>query len=98
MEPTDFGIDRAPVSALVGGDGAENARITHAIFAGERGAPRDAVVLNAGAAIAAYLGNFELSLHDRMKIGVEKAIAAIDSGAASALVVRWAELSQKLSA
>ncbi len=98
LDPLDFGIDRAPVSALVGGDGAENARITHAIFAGERGAPRDAVVLNAGAAIAAYLGNFELSLHDRMKIGVEKAIAAIDSGAASALVVRWAELSQKLSA
>ena len=97
LDPLDFGIQRAPISALVGGDSVENARITHAIFAGERGPHRDAVVLNAGAAIAAYLGNFELSLHERMKIGVERAITAIDSGAASILVKKWAELSKKIS-
>jgi anthranilate phosphoribosyltransferase len=93
----DFGIQRAPISSLVGGDSVENARITHAIFAGERGPHRDAVVLNAAAAIAAYLGNFELSLHERMRIGVERAITAIDSGAASTLVKKWAELSKKIS-
>ena len=97
LDPLDFGIESAPISALVGGDSVENARITNAIFAGERGPHRDAVVLNAAAAIAAYAGKFELSLHERMKIGVELAVTAIDSGAASTLVKKWAELSKKIS-
>jgi anthranilate phosphoribosyltransferase len=97
LDPLDFGIERAPTSALVGGDSAENARITNAIFSGERGPHRDAVVLNAAAAIAAYLGNFELSLHDRMKIGIERAVGAIDSGACATLVKQWGELSKKVS-
>jgi anthranilate phosphoribosyltransferase len=98
LDPLDFGIERAPISALAGGDGAENARITTAIFNGEKGAPRDAVVLNAAAAIAAFDGKFELNLHDRIALGVERAIAAIESGAASGLVKDWAVLSQKLGA
>ena len=98
LDPLDFEIERSPISALAGGDSAENARITSAIFAGERGAPRDAVVLNAAAAIAAYDGKFELNLHDRIALGVERAVAAIDSGAASRLVNDWAALSQKLGA
>ncbi|MDE3227564.1 MAG: anthranilate phosphoribosyltransferase [Acidobacteriota bacterium] len=98
LDPLDFGIDRAPIAALAGGDGAENARITNAIFNGEKGAPRDAVVLNAAAAIAAYDARSELNLHDRIALGVERAIAAIDSGAAKDLVAAWATLSQKLGA
>jgi anthranilate phosphoribosyltransferase len=98
IDPLDFGISRAPIEALVGGDSNENARITSAIFAGEKGAPRDAVVLNAAAAIAAYDANFELNLHDRMALGVSRAIDAIDSGASTRLVAKWAELSQKLDA
>jgi anthranilate phosphoribosyltransferase len=98
IDPLDFGIERAPISALVGGDSTENARITTAILAGEKGAPRDAVVLNAAAAIAAYEGRFDLSLQQRMSIGVSRAIEAIDSGASTRLVKRWAELTQKLSA
>ena len=97
IDPLDFSIARAPISALVGGDGTENARITTAIFAGESGAPRDAVVLNAAAAIAAYDGEFELNLHDRIAKGVEKAISAVDSGAARELLAQWVELSQQLS-
>ena len=98
LDPLDFGMERAPISALAGGDGSENARITTAIFKGEKGAPRDAVVLNAAAAIAAFDGKFELNLHDRIALGVERAVAAIDSGAASRLVKEWAALSQKLGA
>ena len=98
IDPLDFGIARAPISALVGGDSTENARITTAIFAGEKGAPRDAVVLNAAAAIAAYEARFDLNLHDRMAQGVARAIEAIDSGAATRLVAQWAELTQKLGA
>jgi anthranilate phosphoribosyltransferase len=98
LDPLDFGITRAPISALVGGDSRENARISTAIFSGEKGAPRDAVVLNAAAAIAAYEGNFALNLHDRIKLGINRAVQAIDSGAAQKLVSDWAELSQKLRA
>lgn len=98
LDPLDFGIARAPISALAGGDATENARITNAIFAGEKGAPRDAVVLNAAAAIAAYEGEMELSLHDRIQKGVERATMAIDSGAAATLLSKWAALSQKLAA
>ncbi|CAB4584905.1 unannotated protein [freshwater metagenome] len=98
LDPLDFAIDRAPVSALVGGDAKENAEITKAIFAGERGAPRDAVVLNAAAAIAAYEGLTNLSLNERIEAGIEKAIQAIDSGKATTLLNQWVALSQQISA
>jgi len=96
IDPLDFGIDRAPIASLVGGDSVENARITTAIFAGEKGAPRDAVVLNAAAAIAAYEARFDLNLQERMALGVSRALDAIDSGASTRLVSKWAELSQEL--
>ena len=98
IDPQDFNIQRAPISALVGGDSTENARITMAIFAGERGAPRDAVVLNAAAAIAAYDARFDLNLHERMALGVSRATDAIDSGTSTRLVAQWASLTQKLGA
>ena len=98
LDPLDFNIQRAPIAALVGGDSTENARITTAIFAGEKGAPRDAVVLNAAAAIAAYEARFDLNLHNRMALGISRAVDAIDSGAATRLVTQWAELTQKLGA
>jgi anthranilate phosphoribosyltransferase len=98
IDPLDFEINRAPISALVGGDATENARITTAIFSGEKGAPRDAVVLNAAAAIAAYEARFDLNLHQRMALGISRAVDAIDSGAATHLVSRWAEFTQKLRA
>ncbi len=97
LDPLDFSMARAPISALAGGDAVENAKISMAIFAGEKGAPRDAVVLNAAAAIAAYEGEMDLSLHDRISAGVTRATHAIDSGAAAELVSQWAELSQKLA-
>jgi anthranilate phosphoribosyltransferase len=98
ISPQEFGISLAPISDLVGGDGAENARITNSIFAGQKGPHRDASVLNAAAAIAAYEGRTELSLHERIASGVDAAISAIDSGAAQELVSRWAALTQKLGA
>ena len=97
LDPLDFSIDRAPISALVGGDANENARITSAIFAGEHGAPRDAVLLNAAAAIAAFDGELHLNLHERISKSILKATQAVDSGAASTLLINWAKLSQELS-
>jgi hypothetical protein len=68
IDPLDFEIQRAPISALVGGDSIENARITTAIFAGEKGAPRDAVVLNAAAAI------------DWTKLGISSTVSSTEIG------------------
>ena len=96
IEPSDFGISRAPISDLVGGDAAENARITMAIFAGEKGSPRDAVMLNAAAAIAAFEGERNLSVQERISRGLKRAEEALDSGATTALLQRWISLTQSL--
>ena len=98
IDAKDFSLANAPISALVGGDAQENARITKAIFAGERGAPRDAVLLNAAAAIAAFDGEFELSIHERLSKSLKKAEESIDSGKANLLLDEWALLSNKLAA
>lgn len=98
IAPSDFGISTNPISSLVGGDGAENAAITRSIFDGALGPHRDACVLNAAAAIAAYEGDNELSLHERISQGLKAANNAIDSGAAKELVEKWSELTQKLGA
>ena len=97
IDPIDFGIAKAPITELVGGDAEFNAGVTRAIFNGERGAPRDAVALNAAAAIAAYKGDFAKSLAERMRDGYADAIKAIDSGAATALLANWVTVSQRLA-
>jgi anthranilate phosphoribosyltransferase len=97
IDPSNFGIPRSPVTELVGGDAQFNAEITRAIFNGERGAPRDAVALNAAAAIAAYKGDFSRSLAERMQDGYLEASMAIDSGAANQLLSNWVAVSQELS-
>jgi anthranilate phosphoribosyltransferase len=97
IEPADFGLDSAPISALVGGDAQENARITRAIFSGEKGAPRDAVLLNAAAAIAAFDGELELDIHQRLQSALVRAIDAVDSGRAVRLLSDWATLTQNLA-
>ncbi|MEN9687943.1 MAG: hypothetical protein RL381_955 [Actinomycetota bacterium] len=97
IDAKDFGMANAPIEAIVGGDAAENARISRAIFAGERGAPRDAVLLNAAAAIAAFEGDVGADIKDRLTQGLAQAVKAVDSGAASELLNRWAELTQQIS-
>lgn len=97
IDPQDFGISYSTLADLRGGDALENARIARAIFAGERGAPRDAIILNSASAIAAFVGDQSLSPIARIAAGVAAATAAIDSGAANQLLDRWIELSQKLA-
>ena len=98
IDAKDFGMDNAPIEALVGGDAQENARISQLIFAGERGAPRDAVLLNAAAAIAAFEGDMDTDIKTRLTRGLERAAQAVDSGAASELLNKWATLTQEISA
>lgn len=98
IDAQDFGMTNSPIDAIVGGDADENARISRAIFDGEHGAPRDAVILNAGASIAAFEGNLNLDIRERISAGVRKAEAAVDSGAAKSLLEKWATLTQEISA
>jgi anthranilate phosphoribosyltransferase len=97
IDAKDFGLDNAPISAVVGGDGAENAAIALRILEGERGAPRDIVLLNTAVTIAAFEGELELPLHERISLAMPRAIDAIDSGKALTLLQKWAALSTELS-
>ncbi len=56
IDVADLGVARANMSDLVGGDLAYNAAVVRQILAGERGAVRDAVVVNAATAIAVFDG------------------------------------------
>ncbi|MDD1665229.1 MAG: anthranilate phosphoribosyltransferase [Methanomicrobiales archaeon] len=76
IDPVDFGIPRSSIDDLRGGDAAENARILMEVLSGERGASRDAVLLNAGAAI--YLGGLARSIAG----GISCAEESVDSGMA----------------
>jgi len=97
IDPPDFGISYSPIEKLVGGDASENAKIALSVFNGEIGAPRDAVILNAASAIAAYNNDAELDLQTRFAEGVTEAKAAIDSGAALDLLNRWVKLTQAIA-
>jgi anthranilate phosphoribosyltransferase len=66
-------------------------------LAGERGAPRDIVLLNTAVTIAAFDGELDLTLHERIEKSLPRAIDAIDSGKATALLERWAALSTEIS-
>ncbi|RKG64035.1 anthranilate phosphoribosyltransferase, partial [Corallococcus terminator] len=91
-----------PVSApgdLRGGDASVNAAAARAVFAGEEGPVREAVLLNAGAALAAYdeaLGADATDLHAAVARGRERAAAAVDAGHAEALLARWATAAARL--
>jgi len=76
IHPEEFGIPLSSVDDLQGGDAAENARILREVLSGEPGAARDAVLMNAGAAI--YLGGLAPSIAG----GISCAEEAIDSGKA----------------
>jgi anthranilate phosphoribosyltransferase len=53
ITPEDFGLGRAPISAISGGDAAHNAALIRAILTGEPGPRRDIVIANAAAALVA---------------------------------------------
>jgi anthranilate phosphoribosyltransferase len=78
VTPEQFGLERAPMSAIVGGDLKTNADIIWKLLEGEKSPRRDIVLMNAAAALVAA-GRAD-SLHDAMPM----AIQSIDTGAARA--------------
>lgn len=88
IDPLDLGIARCAESDLRGGSPAENAAIIRAVFAGESGPRRDAILLNAAGAIAAAGHASDLDE------GLERARETIDSGAAAARLDELVAFSQ----
>ena len=87
--PEDFGFTRCTKKDLEGGTPEENAKITRDILNGEKGHKRNAVLMNAGAAL--YIG----SKADSMKDGIALAAEIIDSGKAVETLDKFIELSNK---
>lgn len=83
LSAADLGLSTAPVDAIRGGDAAHNAAALRALLLGEPGAYRDAVLLNAAAALVVADAVADL------KEGVEEAAETIDRGLANALLNCW---------
>ncbi|MEU4541827.1 anthranilate phosphoribosyltransferase [Nonomuraea dietziae] len=86
FDPAALGIPRATVDDLRGGDAAHNAGVAKEVLGGAKGPVRDIVCLNAAATLAAADGEGVAGLGT----AYERALTAIDSGAATALLERWA--------
>jgi anthranilate phosphoribosyltransferase len=91
VRPEDFGLPRASIQDLRGGDRAENALIIRQVLAGEPGPRRDIVLMNAAAALV--VGGKARDF----KEGVALAAQSIDSGAAAAKLAGLVALSQRLA-
>ncbi|WP_328467157.1 anthranilate phosphoribosyltransferase [Actinoplanes sp. NBC_00393] len=84
LDPRDLGLARPAPGALRGGDAAANARVMHELLAGQRGPVRDAVLLNAAAALT--------TTGTALPEALARCAEAVDSGAAAATLKRWVEL------
>lgn len=89
ITPEDFGFTRCSRDALRGGTPAENAEITRRILSGEKGPKREAVLLNAGAAL--YIAGKT----ETMKEGTLLAAELIDSGRAMKTLQAFIEVSNR---
>ena len=87
ITPEQFGMERCDRNELKGGTPEENAKITEAVLKGEKGAKRNAVLLNAGGAI--YASGAAESIEE----GIKNAAEAFDSGAAYRLLENYREVS-----
>ncbi len=90
ITPEQFGLTRHSLADLKGGEPKLNAEIAKKILGGEKGAGRDAVLLNAGAALHIYKG---ITIADGVKLAAEM----IDSGAALKTLEKYVSLSNTLN-
>ena len=93
----DLGRTPVTVEELRGGDAAANADVVRRVLAGEPGAIRETVLLNAAAALVAdgsTPGTADGTLTQRLAAGLEVAATAVDSGGAAAVLDRWIDASR----
>lgn len=95
IEPGDFGMQTCSIEELRGGDGEHNAGVARDLLAGVKSPVRDAVLLNSAAALVAFDGvERGADLVSALRAAIDRAAAAIDSGAAARLLEKWVEASQ----
>ncbi len=92
VTPEQAGLDRAPLSAIAGGDAASNAEALTALLLGSKGAYRDTVVFNSAAALV-VAGHAEALMQ-----GAAMAVSALDSGAAHDTLRRLQTVKQPIPA
>ena len=91
LDPLDLGLPRADRADLVGADPAHNAQVVREVLAGAGGPIRDIVALNAAAACLAHATpDLSRPLVPQLASQLERVTRAIDSGAAAAVLERWA--------
>ncbi len=88
VDPADFDIPIGTAEGLRGDDRVNNAAVIRRLVDGETGPVRDAVVLNAGAALAVY-GAATDDVHQALSEGMALARQSLDSGAAKDVLERW---------
>jgi anthranilate phosphoribosyltransferase len=96
VDPSVLGIEEPPPGALRGGDASVNADVFRRVVNGEKGPVRDAVLLNAAAALVAF-DEQQGRLHDALAAGVARAASAVDDGRAAELLDRWIAVSRSLA-
>jgi len=92
LDPAALGVPTASLDDLVGGDAAHNAGVVHDLLDGGTGPVRDAVLLNAAAALVALedaSGAGEGGLEERFVRGLKQVTAAVDDGRARDVLRRW---------
>lgn len=91
LDPKDYGMEYAKSEELVGGDKFVNAQITRDILSGEKGAKRNAVILNAGMSL--HLAKSDLSIADGIKLASE----LIDCGKARRQMEQFIKYSNEVA-
>ncbi|MEP7193286.1 MAG: anthranilate phosphoribosyltransferase [Actinomycetota bacterium] len=94
LDPAWVGLERHPLETLRGGDAAHNAQVVRDVFAGALGPVRDAVVLNAGVALALTVpdvGESQADFIAALQSGMDRAAAVVDDGSATLLLQRWVD-------
>lgn len=92
----DLGLAPRDLAELRGQDAAYNAEVARRFLAGEQGAVREVVLLNAAAAIVAHgtlEGTTAGTLVERLRAGIDHAARAVDTGAAAGVLDAWAAAS-----
>ncbi|MFC8501433.1 anthranilate phosphoribosyltransferase [Pedococcus sp. NPDC057267] len=98
VDPEQLGLALQPIEALRGADAVHNAQVARDVFAGAPGAPRDAVVLNAGLALALTepdRGSSDADFTAQVRAGMDRAEHALDSGAAQQRLEAWAAATRR---
>lgn len=99
LTPEELGLARSPLESLRGGDAAANAEVTRRLFAGEKGPVRDAVVLNAGAAVALAQSGPGIPADPvaAIRTGMDTVESVLDSGRAAEQLDAWVRATRDLA-